>query len=125
MKNLAKMVMALLFVAAAAQAEDSIIKNMNALQDGVNLIQKGFVNNSPVLIEEGIRVIMKNTKAYKNLSEKRKRLKNVAYNNLKDIEGNVKAMTLALAKKDYRSASEAYGHILVDCAACHAAVRRW
>ncbi len=125
MKFFAKIMAALLFTALAAQAEDSIISNMKALQNGVDMIQKGFVNNSRVLIDEGIREIMKNTKAYKHLSDKRKHLKNVAYNNLKDIEKNVKSMTLALAKRDYHAASEAYGHILVNCAACHATVRKW
>ncbi len=119
------MAVAPLFIAVAAQAEESIIKNMQELQKGADMIEKGFVNNSRTLIDEGIMVITKNTKAYINLSEKRKHLKNVACNNLKDIEKSVKEMALALAKRDYRFASEAYGHILANCSACHVAVRRW
>jgi hypothetical protein len=106
-------------------ADDSITQNMNQMQRGVDLIQKGFINNSRTLIDEGIGEIMKSTNVYKELSGKRKYLKNVAVNDLKSLEENVRKLTMALATRDYNRASAIYGNILINCAMCHRVVRKW
>lgn len=124
MKQITKLIMALIACTLLAQA-DTLKENMATMQQGMELIQNGFINNSQLMIQEGITHLMSATKAYEKLSGERTHLKNVAITDLANIEKSVKKMTEYLATKDYTKAAHTYGDVLVNCARCHAVVRKW
>jgi len=130
--KLTKILMASILSVSFASANDIMQKSMTAMDDGMNLIQKGFMHNNVTLIKDGIAMVKQGNKDFSNpklikkyLPSNKKHMVNVAENQSKRIALNLNVLELRLDDKSYTNAAHAYSDMLTACSRCHGLVRNW
>lgn len=132
MKTISKLIVAGILTLGVANANDIMVKSMTKMDQGMNLIQKGFMHNSIDTIREGIRLVEEGNLEFSDektiaqyLPADKKHMVNVAENQAKRITLDTNLMGLRLDDKAYVNAANAYSDILNACSRCHAIVRDW
>lgn len=116
----------------AANADEVLKKSMSLMNDGMNQIQQGFLNNNEKSIREGLQLVQKGNSLFsdkevikKYLPKDKQHTINIAENQAKRISLNATVLELNLDDKAYLNASNAYADIMNACSRCHAIVRSW
>ncbi len=132
MKTISKLIVAGILTLGVANANDIMVKSMTKMDQGMNLIQKGFMHNSIDTIREGIKLLEEGNKEFSDpktiamfLPKDKQHMVNVAANQAKRITLNSNVMNLRLDDKSYVNAANAYSDTLNACSRCHAIVRDW
>lgn len=119
-------------LSGVAMANETLVKTMIDMENGLNNVQKGFLYNNPVLIKEGVNVIhtanalfhdMDATKKF--LPKEKQHMSNVAFNASKRIDTASVNLLKALDKKQFSKAGQSYSDLVNACTACHGVVRGW
>ena len=129
--KLTKILMAAVLSAGIAQA-DAMTKSMNIMQQGIEQVQFGFINNNEQMIKDGLAQIAKGNGMFssedvikKYLPSDKKHLTNVAVNASKRIALDANIIELNLDDKAYTKAAEGYSDMLNACSRCHGIIRSW
>jgi len=132
MKKLTRILVAAILSISFASANDVMQKSMATMDDGMNLIQKGFMNNNVDLIKEGLKKVEKGNDMFsdsktiaKYLPDNKKHMVNVAVNQSKRIKLDATVIDLRLDDKAYVNAANGYSDMLNACSRCHGLVRNW
>ena len=130
--KLKQILMCCTLLVSFSNADNVMKKSMSTMQDGLNQIQQGFLNNNIQSIRDGVELIKKGNNSFSNekviaqyLPENKKHMVNVAENLAKRISLNATVLELNLDEKSYINATNAYGDILNACSRCHGIVRGW
>jgi len=109
--------------------DTTITATMSLMNQGLNQVQSGFVNNKKKDIIEGINIIENANSIFSQVdvgkfipnNRKTQVTKNI-YNNLtkslKELKNNVE-------NRKFSDATESYGKVLNTCLACHTIIRGW
>ena len=129
--KLTKILMAAVLSAGIAQA-DTMTKSMNMMQQGIEQVQFGFINNNEQMIRDGLKQIAKGNTMFssedvikKYLPKDKKHMTNVAVNASKRIALDTNIIELNLDDKAYTKAAEGYSDMLNACSRCHGIIRSW
>ena len=129
--KLTKILMAAVLSAGIAQA-DTMTKSMNIMQQGIEQVQFGFINNNEQMIRDGLVQIKKGNTMFsseevikKYLPTDKKHMTNVAVNASKRIALDANIIELNLDDKAYTKAAEGYSDMLNACSRCHGIIRSW
>ena len=129
--KLTKILMAVILSAGIAQA-DTMTKSMNIMQQGIEQVQFGFINNNEQMIRDGLAQIKKGNAMFssegvikKYLPKDKKHMVNVATNASKRIALDANVIELNLDDKAYTKAAEGYSDMLNACSRCHGIIRSW
>ena len=105
---------------------------MAKMDQGMTMIQKGFINSNLELIEDGRKLVEEGNALFSDkkviseyLPENKKHMVNVGENAAKRISLNANVLELNLDAKAYVNAANAYSDMLNACARCHSIVREW
>jgi len=109
--------------------DTTITATMSLMNQGLNQVQSGFVNNKKKDIIEGINIIENANSIFSQVdvgkfipnNRKTQVTKNIHNNlakSLKDLKNNVE-------NRRYSDATASYGKVLNTCLACHTIVRGW
>jgi len=109
--------------------DTTISATMNLMNQGLNQVQSGFVNNNKKDILEGISIIENANSIFSQVdvgkfipnNRKTQVTKNI-YNNLTK---SLKKLKSNIENRKYSAATESYGKVLNTCLACHTIVRGW
>ncbi len=130
--KLTKILIAGILIVSFANANDIMQQSMSTMDNGMNLIQKGFMHNNVDLIKDGMAMVKKGNKDFSNpklikkyLPEHKKHMINIAENQSKRIALNLNVLELRLDDKSYINAAHAYSDMLTACSRCHGLVRNW
>ena len=126
----------LLLIAALAgtslSANDVMSKSMATMEQGMTLIQKGFLNNNLELIKEGNNLVREGNELFSDrkviaqyLPENKKHMSNIAENASKRISLDVVELEDNLKNKAFTKAANSYSDMLNACSNCHSIVRNW
>ena len=101
MKTISKLIVAGILTLGVANANDIMVKSMTKMDQGMNLIQKGFMHNSIDTIREGIRLVEEGNLEFSDektiaqyLPADKKHMVNVAENQAKRITLDTNLMGL-------------------------------
>jgi len=129
--KLTKILMAAVLSASIAQA-DTMTKSMNIMQQGIEQVQFGFINNNEQMIRDGLAQIKRGNAMFsseevikKYLPKDKKHMVNVATNASKRIALDANVIELNLDDKAYTKAAEGYSDMLNACSRCHGIIRSW
>jgi len=129
--KLIKIFLAAIISASIVQA-DAMTKSMNIMQQGIEQVQFGFINNNEKMIREGLKQIKKGNDMFsdealikKYLPNDKKHMSNVAENASKRIALDANIIELNLDDKAYTKAAEGYSDMLNACSRCHGIIRSW
>jgi len=127
----AKLLIAGVLSVGLAQA-DTMTKSMNIMQQGIEQVQFGFINNNEQMIRDGLVQITKGNNMFsseevikKYLPNDKKHMTNVAVNASKRIALDANIIELNLDDKAYTKAAEGYSDMLNACSRCHGIIRSW
>lgn len=116
----------------AASADDVMKKSMGMMNQGMNDIQAGFMNNNVSLIKSGAKLVEDGNKLFSTqevikqyLPTNKKHMTNTAKTHSDGIRQQLTVMSLKLDEKAYLKAGQAYADMLNACSSCHAIVRNW
>jgi len=130
--KLSKIIIAGLLSVTIASANDTLTKSMAIMQEGIQQVQYGFINNNEEVIREGLKTIKKGNVMFsdealiaKSLPADKKHMANVASNASKRITADATIIELNLDDKAYTKAAEGYSDMLNACSRCHSIVRSW
>jgi hypothetical protein len=130
--KLSKIIIASILCVTFASANETLSKSMNIMQDGIEKVQFGFINNNEQMVKAGIKAIQKGNAMFSDealikasLPEDKKHMVNVASNASKRIHEDSKILELNLNEKAYLKAAESYSDILNACSRCHSIIRSW
>lgn len=111
----------------AATASSSLYQNMGLLEQGLNNVQKGYLYNSPELLQNGVDTLVKaqNKLTTKDMrSTLPKGANTTAVDNLTEsMNENINALQKAVDENHPAAAVEAYSNVVRDCISCHIAIR--
>ena len=99
---------------------------MDLMQEGVNKVQFGFINNDKKSILDGLVKISDGNNKFsdkKTLSKHYNHKTSIALSASKRIRANTTIVELNLDENAFTKAVEGYGDILNACAKCHSIVR--
>ncbi len=129
--KLTKILMAVVLSAGIASA-DTMTNSMNIMQQGIEQVQFGFINNNEKMIREGLVQIKKGNAMFsdektikKYLPNDKKHMANVAANSSKRIALDATVIELNLDDKAYKKAAQGYSDMLNACSRCHGIIRSW
>ena len=129
--KLIKIFIAAIISTSIVQA-DAMTKSMNIMQQGIEQVQFGFINNNEKMIREGLKQIKKGNDMFsdeslikKYLPNDKKHMSNVAENASKRIALDANIIELNLDDKAYTKAAEGYSDMLNACSRCHGIIRSW
>ena len=129
--KLNKLLLAGLVSFGIAQA-DTMTNSMNIMQQGIEQVQFGFINNNEQMIRDGLVQIKKGNAMFsdeavikKYLPDNKKHMVNVAENASKRIVLDANIIELNLDDKAYTKAAEGYSDMLNACSRCHGIIRSW
>jgi hypothetical protein len=130
--KLTKILVAIALSISVATATDVMTKSMNMMQQGMEQVQFGFINNNEDLIREGLVQIKKGNAMFsdekviaKFLPENKTHMANVASNAAKRITADATIIELNLDDKAYTKAAEGYADMVNACSRCHGIIRSW
>jgi cytochrome c553 len=130
--KLSKILMAGVLSVSFATASDVMKDSMKLMQDGIEQVQFGFINNNADLIKDGLVMIQKGNDMFSSesvikryLPENKKHMVNVAANASKRITADATIIDLNLDDKAYTKAADGYSDMLNACSRCHGIVRSW
>src|SRR5574344_1623337 len=106
-------------------ANDVMQKSMATMEQGMALIQKGFLNNNIELIKEGNKRVSDKSTIVQYLPENKKHMSNRAENDSKRITLDVVELEENLKNKAFINAGNSYSDMLNACSNCHSIVRNW
>ncbi len=117
---------------SVANAENVMQKSMAMMDEGMTLIQKGFINSNLSLIKDGAKLVNEGNALFsdekiikKFLPKDKKHMINVAENASKRISLDLNVLELNVDEKAYVNAANAYSDMLNACSRCHSIVREW
>ncbi len=129
--KLTKILAAVVLSVGISQA-DTMTKSMNIMQQGIEQVQFGFINNNQQMIRDGLAQIIKGNSMFsdealikKYLPKDKKHMVNVAENASKRIHLDANIIELNLDDKAYTKAAEGYSDMLNACSRCHGIIRSW
>lgn len=129
--KLTKIAMAAVLSIGFAHA-DPMTQSMNIMQQGIEQVQFGFINNNEKMIRDGLEQIKKGNTMFsdtalikKYLPADKKHMVNVAENASKRIHLDANVIELNLDDKAYTKAAEGYSDMLNACSRCHGIIRSW
>jgi len=129
--KLIKIFIAAIISTSIVQA-DAMTKSMNIMQQGIEQVQFGFINNNEKMIRDGLKQIKKGNDMFsdeslikKYLPNDKKHMSNVAENASKRIALDANIIELNLDDKAYTKAAEGYSDMLNACSRCHGIIRSW
>lgn len=115
-----------------ASANDAMTKSMNIMQQGIEQVQFGFINNNEKMVREGLVQIKKGNTMFSSetlikaaLPDDKKHMTNVAVNASKRITADATIIELNLDDKAYTKAAEGYADMMNACSRCHGLIRSW
>lgn len=115
-----------------ANAQNVLQDSMGKMDQGMSLIQKGFINSDISSIKDGAKLVKEGNALFshkdviaKYLPENKKHMLNVAENASKRITLDLNVLELNLDDKAYVNAANAYSDMLNACSRCHSIVREW
>ncbi len=130
--KLTKILMAGILSVSFASANDVMTKSMNIMQQGIEQVQFGFINNNETMVREGLVQITKGNTMFSDealikasLPNDKKHMMNVAVNASKRITADATIIELNLDDKAYTKAAEGYADMMNACSRCHGLVRSW
>ncbi len=130
--KLAKILMAGILSVSFASANDVMTKSMNIMQQGIEQVQFGFINNNEKMVREGLEQIKKGNAMFSSetlikasLPDNKKHMVNVAENASKRITADATIIELNLDDKAYTKAAEGYADMMNACSRCHGIIRSW
>lgn len=130
--KLTKILMAGILSVSFASANDVMTKSMNIMQQGIEQVQFGFINNNEKMVREGLEQIKKGNSMFSSetlikasLPEDKKHMVNVAENASKRITADATIIELNLDDKAYTKAAEGYADMMNACSRCHGIIRSW
>jgi len=130
--KLTKILMAGILSVSFASANDVMTKSMNIMQQGIEQVQFGFINNNEIMVREGLVQITKGNTMFSDealikasLPENKKHMYNVAENASKRITADATIIELNLDDKAYTKAAEGYADMMNACSRCHGLIRSW
>lgn len=130
--KLTKILMAGILSVSFASANDVMTKSMNIMQQGIEQVQFGFINNNEKMVREALEQIKKGNAMFsdelviaKYLPKDKKHMVNVAVNASSRIAADTTIIELNLDDKAYTKAAEGYSDMLNACSRCHGIVRSW
>ena len=130
--KLTKILMAGILSVSFASANDVMTKSMNIMQQGIEQVQFGFINNNEKMVREGLEQIKKGNSMFSSetlikasLPENKKHMVNVAENASKRITADATIIELNLDDKAYTKAAEGYADMMNACSRCHGIIRSW
>ncbi|PLY09558.1 MAG: hypothetical protein C0626_11365 [Arcobacter sp.] len=117
---------------SVANAENVMQKSMSMMDEGMTLIQKGFINSNIALIKDGAKLVDEGNALFSDekiikefLPKDKKHMINVAENASKRISLDLNVLELNVDEKAYVNAANAYSDMLNACSRCHSIVREW
>lgn len=117
---------------SVANAENVMQKSMSMMDEGMTLIQKGFINSNLTLIKDGAKLVNEGNALFSDekiikefLPKDKKHMINVAENASKRISLDLNVLELNIDDKAYVNAANAYSDMLNACSRCHSIVREW
>ncbi len=130
--KLTKILMAGILSVSFASANDAMTKSMNIMQQGIEQVQFGFINNNEKMVREGLVQIKKGNTMFSSetlikaaLPDNKKHMTNVAVNASKRITADATIIELNLDDKAYTKAAEGYADMMNACSRCHGLIRSW
>ncbi len=130
--KLTKILAAAVLSVTVASSNDIMMESMATMDNGMSMIQKGFMNNNLKLVKEGMTLVNKGNNQFSNpklikkyLPKDKRHMVNVAENQAKRITLDLNVLEIRLDNKAYTSAATAYSDMLNACSRCHAIVRNW
>ena len=130
--KLTKILMAGILSVSFASANDVMTKSMNIMQQGIEQVQFGFINNNEKIVREGLEQIKKGNAMFSSetlikasLPDNKKHMVNVAENASKRITADATIIELNLDDKAYTKAAEGYADMMNACSRCHGIIRSW
>ena len=130
--KLTKILMAGILSVSFASANDVMTKSMNIMQQGIEQVQFGFINNNEKIVREGLEQIKKGNAMFSSetlikasLPDNKKHMVNVAVNASKRITADATIIELNLDDKAYTKAAEGYADMMNACSRCHGIIRSW
>ena len=130
--KLTKILMAGILSVSFASANDVMTKSMNIMQQGIEQVQFGFINNNEKMVREGLIQIQKGNAMFSSetlikasLPDNKKHMVNVAENASKRITADATIIELNLDDKAYTKAAEGYADMMNACSRCHGIIRSW
>jgi hypothetical protein len=130
--KLTKILIAGILSVSFASANDVMTKSMNIMQQGIEQVQFGFINNNETMVREGLIQIKKGNAMFSDealikasLPDNKKHMANVAANTSKRITADATIIELNLDDKAYTKAAEGYADMMNACSRCHGLVRSW
>jgi len=130
--KLTKILMAGILSVSFASANDAMTKSMNIMQQGIEQVQFGFINNNEKMVREGLVQIKKGNTMFSSetlikaaLPDDKKHMTNVAVNASKRITADATIIELNLDDKAYTKAAEGYADMMNACSRCHGLIRSW
>ena len=109
-------------------SESTIDATMKLMQQGMEQIHTGFINNSKEDIVRGIETVENSNAifAHVNVADFMKNNKvAVAENINKNMTKDLKALKKAVAAGKYSDATKQYAKVLNECISCHTIIRGW
>jgi cytochrome c556 len=112
---------------SCASANEALYANMGLLEQGLSNIQKGYLYNSDILVENGVKTLVE-ASAKLSQDDMRSTLpkgaNTTAVDNLTaSMNKNIKVLQDAVEKHQTAKAVEAYSSVVRDCISCHIAIR--
>ncbi len=130
--KLTKILMAGILSVSFASANDVMTKSMNIMQQGIEQVQFGFINNNEQMVRDGLVQIKKGNAMFSSeslikasLPNDKKHMVNVAENASKRITADATIIELNLDDKAYTKAAEGYADMVNACSRCHGIIRSW
>lgn len=110
---------------------DILQKSMMQMEEGLSMMQKGYLYNNIDLVEKGLQMVEDGDKLFKKddmkkyLPDNKKHMANIANNSSIRIEDAVQKMRKYLETKEYIKAHMSCAEIINGCTTCHSLVRNW
>jgi hypothetical protein len=130
--KLTKILMAGILSVTIANANETLSNSMSIMQQGMEQVQFGFINNNEQMVREGVKAIKKGNAMFSDealikptLPADKKHMVNVASNASKRITEDAVTIEAHLNNKAYTKAAEAYSDMLNACSRCHSIIRSW
>jgi hypothetical protein len=131
MDKIKKLLLTALIASTPLLANEKLASSMLLMEDGITMMQKGFLHNQQLLVDEGLRKILEGNKLFKKdpiktyLPKDKQHMVNMAKNTSIKIDEESAKLQELMEKKEYRKATESFSHIINACTGCHSIVRNW
>ncbi len=130
--KLAKLILLVGLVINISYANDTLLKEMKNMRDGMNLINDGFFYNEKDKINSGLDLLKNANKMFKtqadvkkSLPVKKKHMVGLSFKSAQDINKNIAKMEKLIKQNKFSKASGNYANIINSCTSCHKIVRNW